>query len=285
VAALAWVDMQLMGYRHMPPELRGYHGQPVVVYAIDDERGVALVDDRTRAPLTVGLAALADARAQIPSYKQRLLLLDPAAGAIGTDRLRDAVEAGLRACAAHLGGNSSSFQLPAWRKWARLMTDTRNAKAWPKVFADRTGLFGACLSIHGAVGRGRSLRGLYADFLDEAAALTGRTGLEPVATAYRELEEGWRELGELAAPADIAPFAEARRLSAERHWALAEGDAGQEAVAAAAGRYWALRGEWAAEFPLGDDEVAGLFERLHDQLEWLYRGEAGAAAALAGALE
>jgi hypothetical protein len=63
-------------------------------------------DDRNREPLTVGLDALAAARARVVSYKRRLLV------------------------------------------WARLLTDTRNAKAWPKVFADWVGLFDACLSVY-----------------------------------------------------------------------------------------------------------------------------------------
>jgi hypothetical protein len=43
--------------------------------------------------------------------------------------------------------------LPAWRKWARMTTDTRAAKGWPRVFADRRGIASAMASIYtGAAG-------------------------------------------------------------------------------------------------------------------------------------
>ena len=89
--------------------------------------------------------ALDAARARVGSYKHRLVVPEPAA--IGEERLRAAVRAGIADCVAHLGARSDSFALPAWRKWARMLTDTRNAKAWPRVFADRKGLAGALLSV------------------------------------------------------------------------------------------------------------------------------------------
>ena len=58
-----------------------------------------------------------------------------------------ALQAGLADQVDHLRSSSDSFSLPAWRKWSRMMTDERNAKAWPRVFADGQGLFGALLAI------------------------------------------------------------------------------------------------------------------------------------------
>jgi hypothetical protein len=65
----------------------------------------------------------------------------------------------------HLSKRSDSFSLPAFRKWARLLTDPGNAKGWPTVFADRVSLFDACLSVHenlvpSARWGGGNLRGL-----------------------------------------------------------------------------------------------------------------------------
>ena len=48
----------------------------------------------------------------------------------------------------HLSDKSDSFSLPAWRKWARMTTDTRNKKGWPTVFADGRGIGSMRASIY-----------------------------------------------------------------------------------------------------------------------------------------
>jgi hypothetical protein len=175
VPAIAWADQQALGYRHLPAWLDGRGGPPVTVYAIDDAAGVALIDDRNRAPLRVPLDALAAARARVGSYKHRLVVLDAPAAELDAGGLRRAVRDGLAEQVEHLGRRSDSFSLPAFRKWARLLTDRRNAKGWPTVFADRVSLFDACLSVYEGLepsgSGGGNLRGLYAEFLDEAAGL------------------------------------------------------------------------------------------------------------------
>ena len=86
---------------------------------------------------------MAAARGRVGSYKHRIVGLRTTPGPIPAERLRAAMLAGLEDQVDHLRSASDSFSLPAWRKWGRLMTDERNAKAWPRVFADGHGLFGA----------------------------------------------------------------------------------------------------------------------------------------------
>ena len=97
------------------------------------------VDDRTLAPLTVPVADVDRARARVGSYKNAMLVVRSRDTAVPADRLRAAVRAGLAATVDQLGGTSTSFALPAWRKWSRLLVDPRAAKGWPTVFADRRG--------------------------------------------------------------------------------------------------------------------------------------------------
>ncbi len=224
---------------------------------------MALVDDRNRAPLTVPLDALAAARARVGSYKHRLLVLDAPAAELDTDGLRRAVRDGLAEQVEHLGQRSDSFSLPAFRKWARLLTDPGNAKGWPKVFADRVSLFDACLSVYEnleptAGWDGGNLRGLYAEFLDEAAGLLDAPALGKAAAAYREAADRWHEVAEVALPAGREPFAEARRLTDRLQGQVERGDAAQEEAAATAARLWALRDRWRPEFPGDDAEVDAL---------------------------
>jgi hypothetical protein len=181
--AIAWIDQQTIGYRHLPDYLSGWGGHPVVVYALQND--ASLIDDRNLEHLTVPTDVLSAARGRITSYKNRLVVIDESSGELDEAVLRKAVVDGIEECIAHLNQPSDSFSLPAWRKWARLVADTRNKKAWPKVFEKATGLFGALVSVYESVAGG-TLRNLYASFLDEAAEIVEASELQAVATSWRD---------------------------------------------------------------------------------------------------
>jgi hypothetical protein len=288
VPAIVWADQQLLGYRHLPAWLEGHGGPPVTVYGLDERAGVALVDDRNRAPLTVPLDAMAAARARVVSYRQRQVVLDAPAAELDLDGLRAAVRDGLAEQVEHLSRRSDSFSLPAFGKWERLLTATGNAKAWPRVFADRVSLFDACLSVYENLEpsgwNGGHLRGLYAAFLDEAAALLETPALGGAAAAYREAAARWHEVAGTALPGDTEPFAEARRLTDRLQAEVERGDAGRDRAAASAARLWALRDRWRPEFPGGDDRVGALLAGLAAAVGAACQAEEAALAALADAV-
>ena len=170
--------------------------------------GTYLVDDRGSAPFRIAPDVMAAARGRIGSFKHRIVRLQTTEGPIPADRLRAALQAGLEDQVDHLRSSSDSFSLPAWRKWARMMTDERNAKAWPRVFADGQGLFGALLAIVEAVDANASpwgghLRDLYATSLDEAAVALDRPALADAARAWRAAADAWDELADSAVPPDL----------------------------------------------------------------------------------
>ena len=188
------------GARHVaacPSRCQGYWGYPVVlIERSGDDPEVVLVDERGEEPMRVSVGRLATARGRIGSYKHMQFTVAEAEP-LTLDGLRSAVREAVAECADHLAKPSDSFSLPAWRKWARMLTDRKNAKGWPRVFADGSGLFGALVSvteeIDGGIGAsGGHLRGLYADFLTEAAALLGD---EPPRRRRRTLAGGGRPLG------------------------------------------------------------------------------------------
>ena len=161
-----------------------------------------------------------------------------------------------------------------------MLTDTRNAKAWPNVFADGRGLAGALLSAYQGIEPvgtyGGHLRGLYADFLDEAAALLEAPRLAEAAVAYRALAERWHALAELALPAEVPEFAALREELAALHESVfARGDAGAADAAEAAERLWALRAELDAAPPVEPD-----FAALSAAVGEIYEAEVEAAALL-----
>jgi hypothetical protein len=254
-----------------------------------DTDGAYLVDDRGRAPFRVPPDVMAAARGRVGSYKNRIAALRTAPGPIPSDRIRAAMRAGLEDQVAHLRSSSDSFSLPAWRKWARLMTDKRNAKAWPRVFADGVGLFGALSAIHedvdGQVGSsGGHLRELYADALDEAAAALDNAALADAAQAWRAVADLWEELADAAVPPDLDGAAEAVDAVEALHEAAMAGEAGRSAVTQAAATVWAIRDRYADAFPLPPDRIAAILADLGDRLGAIHQAEVDALEVTAAAI-
>ncbi|MGI5500079.1 BtrH N-terminal domain-containing protein [Lentzea sp. CA-135723] len=195
-AAMVWPDRYQIGYWDLPEELDGHGGHPVVAYATAGDQ--VYLDDRNLVPFTVAREDLDRANARVGTWKNQAVVITDSDRAIDVEA---AVREGLRDVVEHLSQKSDSFSLPAWRKWAKMMTDTKAAKAWPKVFADGQGLDVALRGVReGVDGRygvtGGNLRPLFADFLDEA----GHSGQAP---RWREIAEMWHALGGMTEFADM----------------------------------------------------------------------------------
>jgi hypothetical protein len=285
-SVIAYVDGQEIGTWAQPASLSGYRGYPVVVAGRTDDGGY-LVDDRGSAALVVPSGTMSAARGRISSYRNRLVEV-AAEGQIASERLRKAFREGLADQVEHLGAASDSFSLPAWRKWARLMTDTRNAKAWPRVFGEGEGLFSALMSIvedvDGGIGaEGGHLRELYAEFLDEAAAALDAPALGDAATQWRGVADLWEDLVDAAVPADLPGASDAVEAAEELHDAVMEGEPGRGRARAAAEAMWGMRERYADSFPLPRDRIEGLFADLGRRVGEIYEAEREALATTAAA--
>ena len=278
--AIAWIDQQTIGYRHLPDYLSGWGGHPVVVYALRND--VVRIDDRNLKTLTVAADVLSAARARITSYKNRLVVIDESSGELDEAVLRRAVVDGMEECVAHLNQPSDSFSLPAWRKWARLLTDTRNKKAWRNVFPEGTGMFGALVSVYESV-TGGTLRDVFASFLDEAAKIIEAPELEAVATRWRVADRLWHRVAQRALP-DEEPFTSVRRALDNYGTSLKEGDAGTARAAQASKTIWQLREELDNNPPWSDDATSDLFAELSGAVRAVYEAEVAALADLEEAL-
>lgn len=286
--AIAYVDQQEIGTWGQPDRLSGSSGYPVVVFGRGPDGGY-LVDDRGRAPLRVAPTVMARARARIASFRHRLIELRPEPGPMDADRLRSALRAGLDDQIHHLSSPSDSFSLPAWRKWARLMTDQRNPKAWPRVFAGGAGLLDALLSVvegvDGDVGAGGGhLRDLYADGLVEAAAALELPALADAAAGWRVAADLWQDLADAAVPADLAGAAEAMDAAEALHAAVMDGEPGRTRAGAAARRLWETRARYASSADLGAERIAALLSELGARLAAIHVAETDALAATARAI-
>jgi len=285
---IAWVDFGLIGTWGVPDALSGHFGHTLVICGREDD-GTYLVDDRGRAPFRITPDVMAAARGRITSFKHRIVRLDTTAGPIPADRLRSALQAGLEDQVEHLRSKSDSFSLPAWRKWARLMTDERNAKAWPRVFADGRGLFAALLAIVEGVDAGASpwgghLRELYATSLDETAVALDRPALTEAAQAWRAAADAWDELADWAVPSDLDGADDAVEGAETVRSAVSDGEAGRARVRAAADVTWGIRAEYAETFPLPAERIHEILRSLGDQIDGIHQREVEAVEATARAI-
>ena len=284
--AIVWPDRFHVGYWHVPALLDGGGGHPVVAYARSDAGPGARVhvDDRTLAPLTGAADDLDRARARVGSYRNAMLVVRSTGVTVPADRLRAAVRAGLQATVDQLGGTSTSFALPAWRKWSRLLVDPRADKGWPTVFADRRGLLQALAGVWEGVEPagmdGGHLRGLFADGLEQAAAVLDEPALAAEAPRWREIADRWHALAGTALPDDVPVIARLRELTATVTGAVAEGDATAGERAAAAEELWQLRAAHADLPPLDDERTTAVLTAMSGHLAAIADAEAAAVARL-----
>ncbi len=272
IPAIAFVSVADLPYWHLPSEQSGWWGYPVTVYGREGDR--YLIDDRNKGRLTVGADHLAAARSRISSYKNRLIVADPAASELDEGQLVTAVRAGLEEQLAHLSEKSASFSLPAFDKWAKMLTDTKNVKAWPKVFADGVGLAEVLVSVGEQVDErgmfGGTLRNRYAEFLDDAAGLLG-IDLSSASSAYRAAAERWLDVA--AACRSLPAVDEATRLTRLRREAVEKGDSGDRSARRAAE---GIAGVLDSADPISRDEMADLFPRIAEAVHSAANAERGA---------
>jgi len=251
----------------------------VVVYGIDGQK--VLIDSRARKPFTIGSELMVEARAKVPSFKNRIMLVEPK----GPFDLEGAIREGLQDCIEYLGASSTSFALPSIRKWARMMTDVKNKKGWPTVFSGRRGLYGTLRTVYEGIEQigtgGGGLRGLYADFLDEAAPVLDNEGLKSTAILYRALHERWMTLAQAALPDHIDAFKTTKEMLDRRAAIILEqGSGGLQTIIPLNDALHVLKGELNDNFPLSESETSALFVDIQTHLEGIYQAEKEALAGL-----
>lgn len=164
-----------------------------------------LVQDTGTKPVPVSADMLAQARNAYPTLKHRLIRFDGYKAPSKTI-FKTNCETAIGDMSAYLSSGSDSFGLPALKKWQRMLTHATNRKGWPTVFADGRNLAPALATIYQRLvltgTDGRALRGLYAQFLREAAPILKRPALDQVADLYDLSGKAWRKLGQAALPKD-----------------------------------------------------------------------------------
>jgi hypothetical protein len=280
---VAWVDAASMPYLQLPEAMKGHFGHFVAVCGTQGDD--VLIDDLAVQPFSIPADVFAGARARIGSYKNRLLLVE---GADADINLHAAITEGIAFCVEHLSSDSESFSLPAVRKWAKLMTDAKNKKGWPVVFRDRRGLYSTLTSLFEAIelqGAPGGLRGMYNDFLLEAANVVNNPRLREPAEQYAALAKQWQALAEDALPNQVPQFKRAKQVMRERQDVLRKGGEAWRTAQGLTEELRVIRSECNLDFPLGEEEISALFSTLQTRLQSIYQAEVEAIESLKGSIQ
>jgi hypothetical protein len=292
---IAWADAFTLPYNGLPQDKAAWAMLPLVVYGYDEQ--VVHIADRASAPFTVETEVFKAARARIQKDKFRMMTLH----APDLARLSDAVQKGIWQCVQLFTdkppkGAATNFGFAAYRHWAAMLTNTRNPSGWARFFPAGMRLWSALAGWGGmsvglvnwvrTYGAGDGMeRGLYADFLDEAAALLKRPGLKKAAVGFRLSREAWNRLAELALPDDVPLCRETRELLTQRHDIfVAAASRGLKQIDAIGTRLAAIRASVEAAFPMSDARIDALKAELAKQVMVIHDIERDAVGAMQSAM-
>jgi len=277
--ALVWADMFTLPYYNLPYDERNWGMIPVLVYGY--ENGSAYLADRSNRPLKVSTDDLRKARGRVKQDKFRVMMLD----APDWNRLPAAVSQGIWQCIrlyteAPPKGKRDNFGLAGLQYWANMLTNTRNKHSWARYFEPGERMWMALagdVTQPGAFGFIRreagnaAERGMYADFLDEAAVILKKPGLKEAEAQFRHSETAWSVLADMLLPDDIASFKAAKALLTDKYRLFIEqGSDGLYEIRAINARFQTLQKEAAQHFPMTDAEVTAFRERLAQQVRKIH---------------
>jgi hypothetical protein len=273
---LAWTDYFSMPYNDLNPDHGMWGMMPIVVVNSDGE--IVTVADRSSQPLDVPMGILTKARGRVKEDKYRLMTLD----APRPTKLAGAVHKGICQTIKLFTelppkGARNNFGFAAYDKLAKMLVNIRNKQSWERYFApgvrmyhalagspDRPGAYD-WVNIWGATDGAE--RGLYADFLDEAAVILKKPALQESAETFRESHTLWLQFADALLPDDVPMLGESRRLIQKKYdLFINEGNEALPEIRECNARLRELLKESETDFPLSQAEAAGFRAKLRDIL-------------------
>ena len=282
--AIVWADMWGLPYNALPWDEGMWGAFPLVVYGYETQEDAVYIADRARVSLTVTPEELATARGRIKKIKNRLLTLD----APIEEKLASAVRLGICDTIQLYTekppkGSKNNFGLNAYQFWVKMLTHPKQRLSWEKQFSAGLPMYAGLTSVYNFAflfGKGSDQdaeRGMYADFLEEAALLLELPVLNDAAAQFRRAAAAWQQLPGFLLPDDIKPFGESRDLMLRKHTLfLEQGGTAVEEIEAINGRLGEIRESMISDFPLTQEEIEAFRERLAEQILGIHDTEATA---------
>jgi hypothetical protein len=263
---LVWADQFSLPYNDYPYDEGMWGMSPVLAVGLKN-RDVQLAD-RSSQVLRLSMDELTKARGRVKKDKFRFLTLDVPQPA----KLAAAVSNGIYQCIQLFTekppkGARHNFGFAAYQRLADMLVNTRNKKSWERFFAPGVRMYHA---LAGSVGQPGAYawiqtwgsspgadRGLYADFLDEAAEILEKPALRESANHFRESCSLWCQLAEAILPDEVPLLGESKTLIQRGHDLFIE--QGQSALAEIQeihARRSELLKQAETDFPLSQAEAA-----------------------------
>lgn len=273
---LAWTDYFSMPYNDLGSDHAMWGMMPILVVASDGT--TVTVADRSSLPLDLSMQTLTQARGRVKDDKYRLMTLD----APQPTKLAGAVHKGICQTIKLFTelppkGARDNFGFAAYEKLADMLVNTRNKQSWERYFAPGARMYHALagspvqpgaydwVNIWGSADGAE--RGLYADFVDEAAVVLEKPALKESAKKFRESYQLWLEFGEALLPDDIPLLGESKKLIRKKYdLFINKGIDALPEIKKSNTRLRELLKESEKDFPLSQAEAADFRASLRDLL-------------------
>jgi hypothetical protein len=273
---ILWADQFSLPYNDLGHANSMWAMVPILAFALEGKD--VLVADRSSRPLRISKDDLTKARGRVKEDRFRLITLDAPQPA----KLAAAVSKGIYQCLQLFTekpprGAAHNFGFAAYQRLADLLVNTRNKQSWERFFAPGIRMYHA---LAGAVGQPGAYswvqtwgsasgaeRGLYADFLDEAAEILKKPGLKDSGEIFRESYLLWCEFADALLPEDVPLLGESKHLIQRAHDLFIEqGDTALPEIKKINLRLNELLAQSETSFPLSPAEAADFRAHLRDIL-------------------
>lgn len=273
---LVWADYSLLPYNDLPYDEGMWGMLPVLAVATDG--GTVTLADRSSQPLHISMADLTKARGRVKDDKYRIMTLS----APQASKLAGAVHKGI--CQAIQlfteeppKGARDNFGFAAYQKLADMLVNTRNKHSWERFFPAGVRMYHALAGSPSQPGAYHWVntwgsadgaeRGLYADFLKEAALILKKPALKGAAEKFSESYRLWLDFGKALLPDEVPILGESKELIKRKHdLFIKEGKAALPEIRKCNARLRELLKASETDFPLSDAGAAEFRAHLRDIL-------------------
>ena len=273
---LVWADYFSMPYNDLPMDESMWGMFPVLAAKMDGN--AVTVADRSSRSLRVSLAGFTKARGRVKDDKYRLMTLDTPQ----PTKLAGAVHKGICQTIKLFTekppkGARDNFGFAAYDKLANMLVNTRNKQSWERYFAPGVRMYHALagspvqpgaydwVNIWGSADGAE--RGLYADFLDEAAVILNKPALKDSAEKFRESYQLWLQFGNALLPDEVPLLGESKKMIQKKYELfINKGIDALPEIRKSNARLRELLKESENDFPLSQMEAANFRANLRDIL-------------------
>jgi hypothetical protein len=273
---IVWADQFSLPYNCLPADEPMWGMMPILAVKMDHES--VTIADRSSQPLHISMADLTKARGRVKDDKYRLMTLE----APQTTKLAGAVHKGICQAISLFTeepprGARDNFGFAAYEKLAEMLVNKRNKHSWERFFAPGIRMYhalagspvqpGAYHWVNTWGSADGAERGLYADFLIEAAQILKKPSIKESAEKFRESYKLWLAFGDALLPADISLLGESKKLIQKKHdMFINNGESALPEIQQINSRLNELLSQSEKDFPLSNAQAADLRTNLRDIL-------------------